>query len=282
MPDRKSDYDRIATAISFIAEQADTQPNLEAVAKRVHMSPYHFQRLFSRWVGVTPKKFLQVLTLERAKKLLRESHPLLEVSETVGLSSSSRLYDHFVRLEAVTPGEFKNGGAGLTIQYAEHRTPFGPVFIAVTPRGICKLSFLADDGPLPHLDDLQKKWPGAEISVGRGETQKAIDAMFGATTNGDRTLSLHVTGTNFQVSVWRALLQIQPASVASYAQVAAAIGQPAAVRAVGRAVGANPVAYLIPCHRVIRQSGELGGYHWGVTRKLAIHAWETARHPASR
>ncbi len=276
---RESDYDRIATAISFIAEQVNNQPGLEAVAGRVNMSPFHFQRLFSRWAGVTPKRYLQVLTLERAKALLNEAQSLLDVSDAVGLSSGSRLYDHFVSLEAITPGEFKNGGIGLKIRHAVHPTPFGPVFIALTQRGVCKLSFLADEGSDQHLEALSEQWPNAEISVNAATTKKIIDTMFGAANKGNRTLSLHVTGTNFQVSVWRALLQIQSASIASYAQVAAAIGKPSAARAVGRAVGANPVACLIPCHRVIRQNGELGGYHWGTTRKLAIHAWEAARLP---
>ena len=160
---RECDYDRIATAISFIAEHVSNQPGLEAVAERVNMSPFHFQRLFSRWAGVTPKKFLQVLTLERAKTLLKEAQPLLEVSDAVGLSSGSRLYDHFVSLEAITPGEFKNGGIGLTIRYAVHPTPFGPVFIAITQRGVCKLSFLTDEGPDQHLDELSGQWPGAKI-----------------------------------------------------------------------------------------------------------------------
>lgn len=273
-----SDYDRIAEAISFITNRLSSQPTLDEIAAHLHLSPFHFQRLFCRWAGVTPKRFLQVLTLERAKQLLCESKPLLEVSDTLGLSSGSRLYDHFVHLEAVTPGEYKNGGANLTIEYAVHDTPFGKAFIAITPRGICNFSFLEHAEIDAHLTGLNKKWPHATVHENRQRTLAVINSMFGGEKKLDRPLSLHVTGTNFQISVWKALLQIPPATVTSYSQVATAIGHSNSARAVGLAVGANPVAFLIPCHRVIQQSGGLGGYHWGETRKHAIHAWEAARH----
>jgi len=279
-----SDYERIAQAISFITSRVDRQPTLNEIAAHVHLSPYHFQRLFGRWAGVTPKRFLQVLTLERAKQLLSESMPLLEVSDSVGLSSGSRLYDHFVQLEAVTPGEYKTGGIGLTIEYGVHETPFGNVFIAITPKGVCKLAFLQDDEIDEHLAELYKTWPYAEMHANRQSTLEVIDTMFdremksNREMRSNRPLSLHVSGTNFQASVWKALLSIPPGTVASYAQVAAAIGHPSAARAVGLAVGANPVALLIPCHRVIQQSGKIGGYHWGEIRKHAIHAWEAARY----
>lgn len=273
-----SDYDRIAEAISFIAGRVDSQPTLQEIAGHLHLSPFHFQRLFSRWAGVTPKRFLQVLTLERAKQLLNESKPVLEVSDTLGLSSGSRLYDHFVQLEAVTPGEYKTGGEGLTIEYAVHDTPFGKAFIATTPRGICRFAFLDGLEIHGHLAGLHKAWPHAAMHENRQRTLAVIGAMFQGARKPDRPVSLHVSGTNFQISVWKALLQIPPARVASYSQVATAIGHPNSARAVGLAVGANPVALLIPCHRVIKQSGELGGYHWGETRKQAIHAWESARH----
>ena len=273
-----SDYDRIAEAISFIADRVNSQPSLQEIARHLHLSPFHFQRLFSRWTGVTPKRFLQVLTLERAKQLLSESKPLLEVSESLGLSSGSRLYDHFVHLEAVTPGEYKMGGAGLTIEYAVHDTPFGKAFIATTPRGICNFAFLDSMEIHEHLTGLDKKWPQATVHENCQRTLAVIRAMFRGEKKSDRPVSLHVSGTNFQISVWKALLQISPATVASYSQVATAIGHPKSARAVGLAVGANPVAFLIPCHRVIQQSGKLGGYHWGETRKRAIHAWESARY----
>ncbi|PKO91788.1 MAG: 6-O-methylguanine DNA methyltransferase [Betaproteobacteria bacterium HGW-Betaproteobacteria-1] len=273
-----SDYDRIAEAISFISTRLSSQPTLEEISAHLHLSPFHFQRLFCRWAGVTPKRFLQVLTLERAKQLLSESKPLLEVSDTLGLSSGSRLYDHFVHLEAVTPGEYKKGGENLTIEYAVHDTPFGKAFIAITPRGICNFSFLEHAGIDGHLTDLNKKWPHALVDENRQRTLAVINSMFGGEKKLDRPLSLYVTGTNFQISVWKALLQIPPATVTSYSQVATAIGHSNSARAVGLAVGANPVAFLIPCHRVIQQSGRLGGYHWGETRKHAIHAWEAARY----
>lgn len=272
-----SDYDRIAEAIVFITKHAASQPTLEEIAAHLYLSPFHFQRLFSRWVGVTPKRYLQTLTVERAKQLLAEPLPLLEVSGALGLSSGSRLYDHFVQLEAVTPGEYKQRGKGLSIDYAVHHTPFGNIFIATTPRGICKLSFLDYEHIQEHLAELRHKWPLAVIQENPHSTVSPVEAMFNHNKKPDRPLSLHVSGTNFQISVWKALLQIPPSTVVSYSHVAKALGKPRAARAVGTAIGANPVAFLIPCHRVIQKSGRLGGYHWGETRMHAIHAWETAR-----
>ncbi|ABK38590.1 bifunctional transcriptional activator/DNA repair enzyme AdaA [Aeromonas hydrophila] len=273
-----SDYARIADAIRFIASQVARQPTLDEIAAHVHLSPFHFQRLFSRWAGVTPKRYLQVLTLERAKALLQESRPLLEVADTLGLSSGSRLYDHFVQLEAVTPGEYKQRGAGLVIDHGVHDTPFGQAFVALTPRGVCNFSFLDDQNPQAPLAALAHSWPEAELREAPSRTRGVIHTMFDTSKAQDRPISLHVSGTNFQISVWRALLQIPPAKVVSYAQVASAVGNHKAARAVGLAVGANPVALMIPCHRVIQQNGKLGGYHWGETRKQAIHAWEAARY----
>jgi len=273
-----SDYDRIAEAIAFITSQVSRQPTLNEIAAHLHLSPFHFQRLFCRWAGVTPKRFLQALTVERAKQLLNEAKPLLEVSDALGLSSGSRLYDHFVQLEAVTPGEFKLGGAGIRIEYAVHDTPFGKAFIAATGRGICKLAFLDYSEVEEHLADLTKQWPQAALREKRQRLRTIITAMFGGKKKPDRPLSLHVSGTNYQVSLWKALLQIPSGAVTTYSRVAKAIGRPNSARAVGLAVGANPVAFLIPCHRVIQQSGKVGGYHWGENRKHAIHAWETARY----
>ncbi|WP_429040767.1 bifunctional transcriptional activator/DNA repair enzyme AdaA [Aeromonas veronii] len=273
-----SDYARIADAIRFIASQVERQPTLDEIAAHVHLSPFHFQRLFSRWAGVTPKRYLQVLTLERAKALLQESRPLLEVADILGLSSGSRLYDHFVQLEAVTPGEYKQRGAGLVIDHGVHDTPFGQAFVALTQRGVCNFSFLDDQTPETPLTALAHSWPEARLQEAPSRTQNVINTMFDGSKAPDRPISLHVSGTNFQISVWRALLQIPPAKVVSYAQVASAVGNPKAARAVGLAVGANPVALMIPCHRVIQQNGKLGGYHWGETRKQAIHAWEAARY----
>jgi len=271
-----SDYQRIAAAIAFISERARSQPSLDEIAAHVHLSAYHFQRLFTRWAGITPKRFLQVLTLEHAKRLLQESRSLLEVSDSVGLSSGSRLHDHFIRLEAVTPGDFKRGGAGLTIRYAAHTTPFGDAFVAATERGVCHLAFADEEGIDAHLDALRQQWPNAALQEHPAATRPIVDAMLGRTKS-DVPLSLYVSGTNFQTNVWRALLQIPMGSVMSYSQFAATLGRPRAARSVASAIAANPVAFLIPCHRVIRESGQVGEYHWGgQTRKRAILAWETA------
>lgn len=273
-----SDYQRIAKAIKFINSHVGQQPSLEEIAAHLHLSPFYFQRLFSQWAGVTPKKYLQILTLARAKQLLARSKPLQEVSDSVGLSSSSRLHDHFVQLEAVSPGEFKTGGAGIEIRYSLIESPFGDVFIGVTPRGVCKLSFLMDNNVDQQIDNLVHCWPNAQITAEITETSKTLEALFAGQSDSKGPLSLYVKGTNFQIAVWRALLQIDPGCIRSYGQVAAAMGRPKASRAVGTAIGSNPIALLIPCHRVLQQSGKIGGYLWGETRKHAIHAWESARY----
>ena len=273
-----TDYDRIAQAIDFIVQHAGQQPSLDEIAAQVHLSPFHFQRLFSRWAGVTPKRFLQVLTVDRAKALLAQELPLLEVSLAVGLSGASRLHDHFVQLEAVTPGEFKRGGEGLEIRHALRPSPFGPVFVAHTPRGLCSLAFVDDHHPMTEpLARLQKLWPQARLVDDPASGQALVDRVFGGPARADRPLSLHVQGTNFQIQVWQALLQLPPGRLTTYGQLAEQLGRPGAARAVGQAVGHNPLAFVIPCHRVIQRSGQLGGYHWGPTRKHAIHAWESAR-----
>ena len=273
----KSDYHRIADAIDFIATNSRRQPTLNDVATHLELSAAHFQRLFSRWAGVTPKKYLQILTVEHAKQLLSESKPLLAVSDEVGLSSGSRLYDHFVQLEAATPGEYKTGGAGLSIDYGVHKSPFGDIFVAATARGICKLSFLDQADLTADITDLQRRWPNALLRHNAPASLKIIDRIFSGTGPEDRPLSLHVCGTNFQVNVWRALMQIPAGTLRSYSHIAKAVGKPMAARAVGSAIGSNPIAFFIPCHRVLQQSGNIGGYHWGLTRKHLIHAWESAR-----
>lgn len=273
----KSDYHRIADAIDFIATNSRRQPTLNDVATHLELSAAHFQRLFSRWAGVTPKKYLQILTVEHAKQLLSESKPLLAVSDEVGLSSGSRLYDHFVQLEAATPGAYKTGGAGLSIDYWVHNSPFGDIFVAATARGICKLSFLDQADLTADITDLQRRWPNALLRHNAPASLKIIDRIFSGTGPVDRPLSLHVCGTNFQVNVWRALMQIPAGTLRSYSHIAKAVGKPMAARAVGSAIGSNPIAFFIPCHRVLQQSGNIGGYHWGLTRKHLIHAWESAR-----
>ena len=271
-----SDYDRIAKAIAYIHRYAYSQPTLENIARASGLSPYHFQRMFGRWAGTTPKRFLQALTLERAKKLLRDSNSLLETSESVGLSSGSRLYDHFVQLEAVTPGEFKRRGEGVVIEYGIGDTPFGPAFVGMTERGICSFEFV--DGKIkPHLANLESAWPKAGMRENNQVVSTMLKSLFEKSANADKPIHVLVHGTNFQVNVWKALLRIPPGSVTSYGQVAAVIGSPRAARAVGSAIGDNPVAFLIPCHRVIRQSGAIGEYHWGSVRKQALLAWEAAQ-----
>ena len=253
------------------------QPSLDEVAAHVGLSPAHFQRLFSRWAGVSPKRFLQTITVERAKELLRESHSILSASQSVGLSASSRLYDHFVELEAVTPGEYKRRGEGLDIDYGFHPTPFGDSFIAQTPRGICAFAFFDDEAARARVDELKARWPGATVRENKRTTRATMSEMFSRKPDGNKPLSLHVTGTNFQVSVWKALLQIPTGGVTTYGALAKAVGSPKSARAIGGAVGANPVALLIPCHRVIQASGSLGGFRWGLVRKQAMQGWERSR-----
>lgn len=273
--EEQKDYQRIAQAIEYLVAEADTQPSLEQLAAHLELSPHHFQRLFSRWAGLSPKRFLQVLTLERAKLLLDDHQPLLSVSEEVGLSSGSRLYDHFIQLEAMTPGEYRHGGAGLTIRFGLHPSPFGEVMLAITDKGICALRFTEEEQPDAVMHKLAKQWPGARFVPDQAATLPMVNRCFSPSgqTPG-KPLSLHVSGTNFQVNVWRALLQIPTNRFASYGQIAAAVDRPGSSRAVGQAVGANPVGVLIPCHRVIQQTGAIGGYRWGPIRKRAILAWE--------
>jgi AraC family transcriptional regulator of adaptative response/methylated-DNA-[protein]-cysteine methyltransferase len=272
-----SDYDRIAEAIDFIVANSASQPGLAEVAARAHLSPFHFQRLFSRWTGVTPKRFLQVVTVERAKQLLERGRiSLLQTSESLGLSSTSRLHDHFVSLEAVTPAEFRRKGRGVTIRYGEADSPFGKVFVAATERGLCAMSFVDHDTEEAAVARLERSWPEAHLFADAVEARRLASHVFRRGTPDAAPVSLAVRGTNFQIAVWRALLRIPPASLVTYGDLARAIGRPKAARAVGAAVGANPCAFVIPCHRVIRQSGEMGGYRWGLTRKHAINAWESA------
>lgn len=274
-----SDYSRIEKAMTYMSAQASSQPALEEVAAHVHLSPFHFQRMFCRWAGTTPKRFLQTLTLERGKRMLKEECSLMDVSHRIGLSGGSRLYDHFVTLEAVTPGEYKSGGQGVVIRYGFHDTPLGRMFVAVTRRGVCRMEFLDYRGVDEVLAELRKDWSKGELARSDKSTGYVIDALFGEQADWQRgPLSLHVVGTNFQVAVWRALLRIPSGSLASYSHIAKTLGYPKASRAVGNAIGANPVALVIPCHRVIRQSGALGGYRWGVAKKKMVQTWEHLHH----
>jgi AraC family transcriptional regulator of adaptative response/methylated-DNA-[protein]-cysteine methyltransferase len=276
--DRNSaDYHRIERAIQFLDASIPTRPSLDDVARHVGMSPFHFQRLFTRWAGISPKRFSQVLALEYAKDRLRTSRNMIDATYDAGLSSGGRLHDLFVTLDAVTPGEFREAGAGLQISAGFHDTPFGEALLATTERGLCGLTF-HDGNHRAALKDLAARWPNATIVEQPRATAPFASKIFKALEIRDPEglvpLGLLVRGTNFQVKVWRALLQIPTGSVATYEDIATSIGSPGAVRAVGTAIGRNPVAFLIPCHRVIRSTGALGGYRWGLPRKRAMLAWE--------
>jgi AraC family transcriptional regulator of adaptative response/methylated-DNA-[protein]-cysteine methyltransferase len=271
------DYQRIAQAIQFLEANFRRQPSLEEVAAAVHLSPFHFQRLFSEWAGISPKRFVQYLTADFLKARLAEAAPLAEAAEEAGLSAPSRLHDLFVTLEAVTPLEYRTGGAGVQISYGLHDTPFGPALLAATERGICGLHLLQPEQPDldAALAALRKAWPQAKLQPNAARTAPLLARAFAPVAG--QPLHLLVRGTNFQVKVWEALLRVPVGQVVSYQHVAQAIGQPRALQAVGSAVGANPVALLIPCHRVIRKEGILGEYRWGSTTKKALIGWEMAQ-----
>ena len=274
-----SDYYRIEQALRYLQANHRRQPSLAEVAESVHLSEYHFQRLFLRWVGISPKRFLQYLTKENAKALLARSNSLLDVSLAVGLSGPGRLHDLFITCEAVTPGEYKVRGAGLTIRYGFHPTPFGESLLALTERGLCGLSFAGPDSRQALLADLQQRWGQAELVADPAATAPYAARIFALAHDPEAPpLQLYLSGTNFQLKVWQALLHIPAGELTTYGQIASALGSPKASRAVGSAVGDNPIAYLIPCHRVIRQAGGLGGYRYGLPRKQAILGWEQA-HP---
>jgi AraC family transcriptional regulator, regulatory protein of adaptative response / methylated-DNA-[protein]-cysteine methyltransferase len=272
------DYKRIEGAIRYLEAHHERQPSLGEVAESVALSEYHFQRLFTRWVGISPKRFLQYLTKEHVKALLAESGDLLSVTYQAGLSSPGRLHDLFVNAEAVTPGEFKSRGVGLEIVYGIHPTPFGECLLATTERGISNLIFLSDGSPPEAVAELHKAWGKANLREDAQRTQAAAEQVTQALMGGaDLPLALHLCGTNFQLKVWEALLQVPEGAVVSYDELAAWIGEPGAARAVGNAVGRNPIPLLIPCHRVVRKSGDFGGYRWGLPRKMAILGWEMAK-----
>lgn len=272
-------YERIEQAILFLAEHHPEQPNLKAIAENVGLSEYHFQRLFTRWVGISPKRFMQYLTKEHAKQLLDESADLLSASYAAGLSGPGRLHDLFVTCEAVTPGEYKRWGEGLEIRYGFHPSPFGMLLVALTQRGISNLMFIQDGDRKGALSTLRAFWSAAEVNedqVTTGEVAAEIMNLFqGLTPN---SMRLYLKGTNFQIKVWEALLRIPSGSVVSYEDIAIYIGMPGVSRAVGNAVSRNPVPVLIPCHRVICKTGDFGDYRWGASRKKALLGWEMAHH----
>ena len=272
------DYDRVEQAILFLEKNFRQQPDLKEIARSVGLSEYHFQRLFKRWAGISPKQFVQFLTIDYAKKMLAESKSVLEASLEAGLSGPGRLHDLFVTFEAVTPGQFKEKGTGLKITYGFHETPFGQCLIATTDRGICNLTFVEPPESEKALEALKQNWPHSEFSENPEQLQALVDRIFRPSSPGNGApLNLLVKGTNFQIKVWEALLQIPPGMMVSYEDIAASIGQPSALRAVANAIGRNPIGYLIPCHRVIKKAGVVHNYHWGAARKKAILGWEASR-----
>ncbi|MDJ0915883.1 MAG: bifunctional helix-turn-helix domain-containing protein/methylated-DNA--[protein]-cysteine S-methyltransferase [Desulfobacterales bacterium] len=272
------DYARVENAIWFLEENFDRQPALEEIAMHVNLSEFHFQRLFSRWVGISPKRFLQFLTKEYAKNLLEGSDNLLNIAFDAGLSGPGRLHDLFVSCEAVTPGEYKAKGQGIRIAYGFHPSPFGECLLATTTRGICALNFVQNDNHESLIRRLNQRWQHAQVVQADRETQPLVDRIF-AFDAGSRQAPLHlyIRGTNFQIKVWEALLKIPMGKAVTYEDIARHIGLPRAARAVGNAVGRNPVPFLIPCHRVIRKMGAFGNYGEGPTRKKAILGWEAAQ-----
>ncbi|MGB0498814.1 MAG: methylated-DNA--[protein]-cysteine S-methyltransferase [Rubricella sp.] len=269
-------YQVMADALSWLEREAHRQPSLEEMAEAIGFSPSHFQRMFSAWVGVSPKRYLQYLTLDHARRLLAENHTVLDAAHGSGLSGPGRLHDLFVRWEAMTPGEYGSRGAGLTIRWGVFETPFGEAIAMGTDRGLCGLAFTAETGREAAFDDLKARWPEAHFVDGAAALEHWIAAALGG-----RETPVVMLGAPFQIKVWEALLRIPSGHVTTYGDIATAIGAPKAVRAVGTAVGRNPVSWLIPCHRAIRKSGGLGGYHWGLPVKRAMLAWEAARRDAS-
>ena len=269
----QKDYDRIGLAIDFLEENYLEQPTLEEIAAHCGLSQHHFQRLFTRWAGISPKRFMGYLTLGHAKSLLRNKESVLDAAYDAGLSGPGRLHDLFISYDSMTPGEYKLLGKGMEVFYGWHDSPFGQALLMATDRGLCGLAFEESRFGKGALQDMAERWPNAAFFENKGKTREYANVLFGP---GGTEIKLHLLGTNFQIRVWEALLHIPPGQSTSYADVAAYLGNPNATRAVGTAVGRNPISYLIPCHRVLRGTGQLGGYHWGLTRKKAMLAWESA------
>lgn len=270
-------YHRIADAIAYIKANFKQQPSLEQLAEKVHLSPFHFQRLFTDWAGTSPKKFLQYISIEHAKKVLQENHQttLFDAAFHTGLSGTSRLHDLFVKIEGMTPAEFKNGGQNLLINYSFAESPFGNIIVASTPKGICHMSFAESE--TIGLKDLTSKFPQATYSRKLDLIQQNALFIFQNDWSKLAQIKLHLKGTAFQLKVWETLLKIPMGQLSTYGTIAQQIKNPKASRAVGTAIGSNPVAFLIPCHRVIQSSGVFGGYMWGNTRKTAMIGWEAGQ-----
>ncbi len=271
-PQDRFHYELMAAALAFIETRKGNQPSLDEVADAIGLSPAHFQRVFSQWVGVSPKRYLQYLTLDHAKRLLAERHTLLDATFETGLSGPSRLHDLFIRWEGMTPGDYARKGRGLAISWGWFSSPFGEVLAMGTERGLCGLAFAAETGRGPAMADMRSRWPDATYSEDPETVRAAVEAAFGG---GEVTLA--PIGGPFQIKVWEALLEVPTGHVTTYAEIARRIGAPGAARAVGTAVGRNPISWLIPCHRALRRDGGLGGYHWGLPVKRAMLAYESAR-----
>ena len=269
-------YQRIAEAIAYIQANFKNQPSLDEIAEQVHLSPFHFQRIFSDWAGVSPKKFMQYLSVEYAKQLLKgKEATLFEAAQETGLSGTGRLHDLFVKIEGMTPGEYKNGGENLHINFSFSESPFGEIIIASTSKGICHLAFFSDQEEGASL--MKARFPNASYHQLEDEIQQEALTIFQHDWNKLSQIKLHLHGTPFQLKVWDALLKIPMGNLTTYGSIANEIEKPKASRAIGTAIGSNPVAFLIPCHRVIQSSGKIGGYMWGNTRKSAIIGWEAAQ-----
>ena len=270
-----TDYERIKTAIEFITANFQQQPDLDEVAKQVHVSPFHFQRMFKDWAGVSPKKFLQYTSIQHAKKLLGQNNNIADTAFETGLSASSRLHDLFINIEGMTPGEYKNGGEQLNIHYSFAETAFGNILVASTQKGICHLAFA--DEEKQALQELINQFPKASFKQVVDTIQQNALFIFTQDWKDLSKIKLHLKGTPFQLKVWEALLKIPMGGLSTYAAVASSIDSPKASRAVGSAIGDNPVAFLIPCHRVIKSTGDFGQYHWSSIRKTALIGWESSR-----
>lgn len=273
-------YQLIRRAIDRIDAQPDRPVSLEELAEAMNLSPAHFQRLFSQWVGVSPKRYQQYLALGHAKDLLRNQFTTLETADVVGLSGGGRLHDLFLRWEAMSPGEFARAGDGLRIFWGWFESPFGPALVMGTERGICGLGFASEAGTSATMEDLRSRWPKADFVEDAERLRPWVQRAFGAAGSEAEPAPLYLIGAPFQLKVWEALLTIPSGHVTTYSEIATTIGHPKAVRAVGTAVGRNPISWLIPCHRALRKSGGLGGYHWGLPVKRALLAWESARNEA--
>ncbi len=277
------DYHKISKALQYLGEHFTEQPSLKEVADAVHLSEYHFQKVFSRWVGISPKRFLQYLTKEYSKERLKSAESILHSAYDAGLSGPGRLHDLMVQCDGVTPGEYKAMGGGLAISWGVHDTPFGKCLLAHTDRGVCNLQFLEEEDQTDYEDWLARQWPAAKITRNDESSGTLVNDIFVSLREGKSgSLHLFLKGTNFQIKVWEALLQIPAGQVVSYQHIATLIGKPKAVRAVASAIAVNPVGYIIPCHRVIRKMGVINQYRWGAARKRAIIGWEAAQMEQAR